>query len=505
MVKFHTIIAACLIIGSCGGSGGNTNTGTPVTAITPPPAPAPVSMTVDKSAVDFFARQHTAEPDPDTVSVTWSDPNITEIIAQFPSASPKPDWLNATRDGTSSPVRFEFSANTTNLDAGTYKAAMELTARDTNQNPLETETINIEFTVGDFGDSKRADQNTLYHYGEEIILNGANVAWSQNSGNWYNNDIGSVDGSGQPRTNLSAFRTHFERIANAGGNSARIWLHTAATVTPAIENNGQVSGLSHNLTNDQVIAQLDSILDAAWDEGILLTFNLFSFNMLCDRNNPQPAKQMVENHFQTYIDNALTPMVLGVKDHPALFAWDVFNEPEGVSQTNYFCASSETFSTETVQRVVNSTAAAIHALDANVKVTTSTHTDLYDRFSNETLTNIPNAEPGGVLDFYSLHWYDTGWLVSPHITHSASFFADRPIVAGEFDPDGTGAGGPSARDSSRLILEKNYAGAWPWALSTGNVVSIVNAIDEASSISGPLDKAAIEACIQNKPVSCYTE
>lgn len=457
-------------------------------------------------------------PGAQNINVVWTATNISEIIAEGSGGAALPDWVSITKSGTSSPVTFEIVPSRTNLTVGMHNTTLDIVAKNSAGTALSTRSvdINYEITAGTGGgggggngggsakpaEDNRATQDSIFHFGQEVVLNGANVAWSAGAGNWYNNDIGAADGNGNPRTNIAAFQTHFQTIANAGGNSARIWLHTASTVTPVIQNDGSVTGLSRNLTDAQVVAQLDAILDAAWDEGILVTFNLFSFNMLCDQNAPGPAKAMLEGNVQSYIDNALTPMVSGVKDHPAMFAWDIFNEPEGMSQINYFCPSSDIITTETVQQVVNQTAAAIHVLDPNVKVTISTHTDLYDNYSNSTLAAIPNADAGGTMDFYSLHWYDTGWQVSPHTTMAGEFSADRPVIMSEFGVDDTG-NNPTPQNSLRNILENGYKGAWPWSLTTGSVADITSSITEASALSGAIDKAAIETCIQDKPADCY--
>ena len=94
-------------------------------------------------------------------------------------------------------------------------------------------------------------------------------------------------------------------------------------------------------------------------------------------------------------------------------------------------------------------------------------------------------------------------MVSPYLTNASEFNADRPVIIGEVDPNNTGPGGPTPDMTSQAILDNGYQGSWPWSLTTGDVPAITSAIAQAAPTAGTIDRAAVEACIQDKPESCY--
>src|SRR6185369_6689071 len=183
------------------------------------------------------------------------------------------------------------------------------------------------------------------------FASGVNVAWVK-----FAADI--------PGPTISKFTEIFKNVKASGGSAVRWWFHTTGMTTPGYDGSGKAKAIS----NDN-IADLKKILDAAHAEGVGLVISLWSFGML-DSDQTTDAtvrannKLLLENdtNRQAYIDNVLTPMVTALKGYPGLYAWEIFNEPEGMSSDHGGWTKPDTGRTPSVnlQKTVNWFTAAIH-------------------------------------------------------------------------------------------------------------------------------------------------
>ena len=351
----------------------------------------------------------------------------------------------------------------------------------------------------------------LSHFGQPVYLNGANIAWVD-----FGFDVGTETST------VEQMRGRFQEISDYGGNSARWWLHASGWFSPDINSDGFVRGISPNtqngVSNQDMIDQVREILDAAWEEGILVTISLLSFDIVCSENNNingivyrgTAFDGMLNLHYQSYFDNVLAPLVSDLRDHPALFAWEIFNEADGMStDTNFFhdhCPlGSFPQSNEVLQRFVNLAAARIHAIDPNVKVTSSTsQTARLGQYTNDVLTAPASADPAGTLDFYQGHWY---WNFdhpdNPYINSATGRNLDKPIVMGEFGDGIEPETQTLPEDLNEALFEQGYAGAWIWDMNSLPAATVETAISGAASFSPAIDTEAIEACINSRSTDCY--
>ncbi|MDI9413949.1 MAG: cellulase family glycosylhydrolase [Bacillota bacterium] len=314
-------------------------------------------------------------------------------------------------------------------------------------------------------------EGTLKYMNKDFFASGMNLAWlsfAQDLDRFY-----------EPR-----FIRALDEVAAAGGNTVRWWLHTNCKMSPMFKD-GKVSGLHRSN-----IPNLVRALDLAEERGIVLLLSLFSFDMLQD----QPGVNLVNNknlleqidHTQAYIDNALIPMVQAVKDHPALFAWEIFNEPEGMARP--FGWTPVKTEMKYIQQFVNLVTGAIkreapHNLVTNGSWNFRVLTDvggMMNYYRDDRLIEA-GGDTLGVLDFYQVHFYPVHFDESTSPFHKpASYWElDKPILIGEFPAYGVLAkSGQRFRPRTELnaeeawvyALENGYAGAlgWTWTNHDGN-------------------------------------
>ncbi len=351
-------------------------------------------------------------------------------------------------------------------------------------------------------------QNRIHYHNHDLFLSGSNLGWVN-----YSSDFG-------PRTvDFSKFDKIFNDIHAVGGNSMRLWIHTDGTNTPEYGSNGMVTGPGVNL-----IADLKEILSLAQKHDVGLVLSIWSFNMVRNTINPTIIannKLMLNDTTATmaYIRNALIPIVDSVKGNPAIIAWEIFNEPEGMTKEfGWSSVTTADIPMANVQRFVNLAAAAIHRTDPTAKVTNgtnniSTNSDVTalskisaDQYLNSlsaadkekmvrlvqnkygvTLTPeqimkqfyhvaaanknyytdarliAAGGDPLGTLDFYTVHYYNfAGGAVVCPFTHPYSFWnLDKPLYVGEFYMDDAFTVPYSQKYET--LYKTGYAGAMSWS------------------------------------------
>jgi len=303
-------------------------------------------------------------------------------------------------------------------------------------------------------------ENRIIVNGQPLWISGSNVAWV---------DFARDLGPGGAR--LTEFESAFRELRANGGNAMRLWLHTTGAHTP------QWSGTMVTGPGANAIDNLRLILDLAEKHDIVLLLSLWSFDMLRTSNgstilNRSHAILTQQTNRQSYIQNALIPMVDALKGHKAIMAWEIFNEAEGMSEEfGWSSITSNHVPMSAIQAFVNQTTAAIKRTDPQALVTTgivsfNQLTDIYSgtnqqhqNYYRDDRLVAAGGESEGVLDFYTVHYY--GHSESP-LSRPASYFqVDKPIILAEFFLKGDTEGIPKDQIYERLYAN-GYAGALSW-------------------------------------------
>ncbi|WP_027395913.1 CBM35 domain-containing protein [Aquimarina latercula] len=355
--------------------------------------------------------------------------------------------------------------------------------------------------------------------------NGINIAWVQ-----YGRDIGiDPDNGSEWRPNLEKFGEVMDFVVANGGNVVRWWYHTNGSTNPVYDSNQMVTTSPQFFSED-----VKSVLDLAKSKGLKVQICLWSFNMLKDEWGVDAVanKKLLtdETYTNAYISNALIPLVNDIGNHPALYAWEIFNEPEGM--TNEYASRWPGFLQRVempfIQKFINKTAGAIRRAQPNVKITNgalglSTNMEdaekgFWNAYSDANLIDAGGDEDG-YLDFYNVHYYKwQGYKGSPFHNAFDTNKIDKETVIGEYFPDdllfnsddlandpGISSGDIpviEAKDFGMKLIQNSWAGSliWSWTDRTSDIkrynMSVIMS-DFAQNNSTPIANAGNDQTIMD--------
>jgi hypothetical protein len=290
--------------------------------------------------------------------------------------------------------------------------------------------------------------------GQRIWLNGVNTPWNK-----WNDFGGSFD--------RNWWDNHFRTLMNSGVNCSRVWI--SCDGNGAVKTNeGGVTGLSPSFFRD-----CDSLFAIAGRYGIYIDATMMSFDHC---KSPNAAFQNWRNIITsrmaslTYVNYYLIPFVNRYKTCPWLFAINLCNEPEWISED----ANDGKLPVKSLQQFFGLCAAAVHN-NSKIPVTIGSacikwNTDNKGYVGNywkDAALKAASGDPDAYLDFYCIHYY--GWVhkyfKSPFEMTPADYgINDKPVIIEESPGKDSGLKEipMTLVQAYESAFEKGYQGNMPW-------------------------------------------
>ncbi|MDB5098299.1 MAG: Endo-beta-mannanase [Cyanobacteria bacterium RYN_339] len=278
---------------------------------------------------------------------------------------------------------------------------------------------------------------------------GANLPWLQYGGDFGANAWNPKGGVAQPER-AAELEGAMAQLQAKGVTHLRWWLLGDGRNGVRFARDGTPLGLEPHLFDD-----MDAALAAATRHGITITFALTDFGWVQKGNGmgAVPAgdhgdtlKDPGKRH--ALVDRVLTPIFQRYGQHPAIEAWDLFNEPEWVTR-GWWTLPWKGVSRKQMHSYLEDAATAAHT------------------YASQPVTvGLANAKGLSLvrdlgLDFYQVHWYDYQERFVPLAQSLAKLKLDAPLVLGEYPSQASNKSVGQILDTAK---RSGYAGAYAWSV-----------------------------------------
>jgi hypothetical protein len=294
---------------------------------------------------------------------------------------------------------------------------------------------------------------------------GVNLPWIRYGGDFGANPWRPQGGVSQPDLRATLDAT-LGRLADRGLALVRWFMLCDARAGIRVDPSGMPLGPDAALLRD-----LDAALEALASSGVRAMFVLFDYLLLerarlVDGVQTRGRRSWIREAEARarLIEGVVRPVAAHAEGSPALFGWDLINEPEWVTRGFGAWTSHRGVPRETLRGFLGECVSGLR------DVTTAPIT-------------VGLAGSGGLdlvrelgLDFYQVHWYDKVDSPSALATPVSTRGLDAALWLGEFPT-------VNSRQSPEAILsaarQAGYAGALAWSYCAGDTYSSGAACDEA--------------------------
>jgi hypothetical protein len=276
----------------------------------------------------------------------------------------------------------------------------------------------------------------------------------------------------------SEFEAQVEYVRRRFGRAfslVRFFTFCDGRAAPTFAPDGTVVGL-----DDVFYRDFDVLLRAASRQGVLLMPVLLDFGW-CAYPRTISGVQLGghadvirdDRKRRSFLDRALRPLLERYGNHPAIFAWDVCNEPEWVVDEvpAAFRDRHDVVSLDEMRAFVRSCAAYVHYLAPTQLVTLGSARRMWVPMWKEC-----------DLDLYQFHWYDHFIGEEPFPWRSYDELdLDKPCLVGEVPTAGTAF---TRQEFMAAAQNGGYSGLLFWSYG---------ARDASSDLCSPVDRRPVRS------------